>query len=604
LAGPIAERPMVQLSAQRPLLLPALLASLVATAACSASIRGSSPSATPATPAAESSSTSQPPVAQTPAPDPVDALIAESEGRFKAGQEQFEQGHVEAARLEFDRAVNLLLESPFGGRSEPRVREHFDRLIDRITAFEVKALAEGDGFTEKQSEPASIDELLALSDTIPPTTESTPELKNTVESDLQTVVHDVPIPLNQKVLSYIALFQGRLHDFIQEGMTRGAKYLPMIQNVFRAEGLPLDLAYIPLVESAFKPNALSRARARGVWQFVRGTGLENGLRQDWYVDERSDPEKSTAAAAKYLSLLSEMFDGDWHLALASYNGGPGRVQRAQKRGRATDFWKLAEKRGILPRETREYVPMILAAIVVAKNPQQYGFELDTDDEALAYDTVVLPGPVDLRRIAEWAGTTIDVIQSLNPELRRWTTPVRAKDYSVKVPTGTAVIVSARLAEAAPTELATLNYYTVKRGETMATIARKLRVSRADLAEANYLKTTARLSIGQQLMVPVETTLMAARADRPAPPAPAKAGTSSAVAASDGTDTVVPAVAKAPAEDDAELVKTFYRIKRGDTLASIARAHRTTIAALQRWNGLSGSRIQAGQRLTIYTARAN
>ena len=203
----------------------------------------------------------------------------------------------------------------------------------------------------------------------------TPELTQAVRSDLESTSHDVPIPLNARVLSYIELFQGRLRTFITEGLARGSKYLPMIQNVFRAEGLPLDLAYVPLVESAFKPNALSRAKARGVWQFMRGTALENGLRHDWYVDERSDPEKATLAAAKYLKTLRGMFDGDWHLALASYNGGPGRVQRAMQRSGVQEFWSLAETPRYLPRETREYVPMILAAIVIARNPAQYGFDV-------------------------------------------------------------------------------------------------------------------------------------------------------------------------------------------------------------------------------------
>ena len=170
------------------------------------------------------------------------------------------------------------MESPYGGRTEPRIREHFDRLVDRISAYEVKALAEGDGFTEKQYEPASIDELLALSATFGAARQRR-RLEDTVQADLDRRVTTSPIPLNQRVLAYIELFQGRLHDFIEEGMKRGSKYLPMIQNVFRAEGLPLDLAYMPLVESAFKPNALSRAKAKGVWQFMRGTGVENGLRQ-------------------------------------------------------------------------------------------------------------------------------------------------------------------------------------------------------------------------------------------------------------------------------------------------------------------------------------
>ena len=269
----------------------------------------------------------------------------------------------------------MLLESPYGARTEPRIREHFDRLVDRISTYEVRALAAGDGFTEKKYEPASIDELLAMSTTFgtPP---APPSLKDMVEADLQNAKHDIPIPLNERVLSYVELFQGRLHEFIEEGMKRGSKYLPMIQDVFRAEGLPLDLAYVPLVESAFKPNALSRVKAKGVWQFMTGTALENGLHRDWYIDERSDPEKATVAAAKYLRTLGKLFGGDWHLALASYNGGPGRMQRAMKNAQLDDFWDLAAKPKLLPRETREYVPMILAAIVIARNPAQYGFEFE------------------------------------------------------------------------------------------------------------------------------------------------------------------------------------------------------------------------------------
>src|SRR5262249_7310233 len=207
-------------------------------------------------------------------------------------------------------------------------------------------------------EAATIDELLALSTTFGQTRVSA-ELKDAVQSDIENAGHDIPIPLNQRVLSYIELFQGRLRDFIEDGMRRGSKYLPMIQNVFRAEGLPLDLAYVPLVGSDFQPNALSRLQAKGGWQFMAGTAGAKGLRRGWYIDDRSDPEKATVAAAKYLRTLGNLFNGDWHLALASYNGGPGRLQRAMKTSRIDDFWKLAEKPRLLPRETREYVPMIL-----------------------------------------------------------------------------------------------------------------------------------------------------------------------------------------------------------------------------------------------------
>jgi membrane-bound lytic murein transglycosylase D len=375
-------------------------------------------------------------------------------------------------------------------------------------------------------------------------------------------------------------------------MKRGSRYLPMIQSVFRAEGLPLDLAYIPLVESAFKPNALSRAKAKGVWQFMRGTGLENGLRHDWYIDERSDPEKATVAAAKYLKTLSKMFDGDWHLALASYNGGPGRVQRAMARGRTEDFWKLTERSRLLPRETRDYVPMILAAIIIARNPQQYGFDFEAEP-AHRYETVTLPLPVDLRRVAEWTGTTIDDIQALNPELRRWTTPVRDNAYDLKVPPGSAWLLSLRLSETTSNELASLRWHTVKKGETLASIARKLRVARQDLAEANYLATTSRLTPGEQLVVPHEpTVLMAAQADRPIPAVHTSA---------QGSDAVVDAVAGG---GDSELTKITYRVKKGDTLSSIARLFQTSVALVKSWNQISGTQIRVGERLTIYPNRDN
>jgi membrane-bound lytic murein transglycosylase D len=577
---------MVRQSAQPRLLLALLSAVLALGAACGSRTQTAGPVIAPKVP---TTYVNEPqPAAPEPPPDPAETLIALSDRHFRAGQKELELGHVGAAKLEFDQAITVLMESPYGGRTEPRIREHFDRLVDRISAYEIKALAAGDGFTEKRYEPASIDELLALSATFtqPP---ATPELADTVAADLETVAYDVPIPFNQKVLSYIELFQGRLHDFIQEGLTRGSKYLPMIQSVFRAEGLPLDLAYIPLIESAFKTNALSRAKAKGVWQFMRGTGIENGLRHDWYIDERSDPEKATIAAAKYLAVLSKMFEGDWHLALASYNGGPGRVQRAMKRGRLSDFWRLSAKANLLPRETREYVPMILAAVVIARNPAQYGFAFEPEPLP-SYQLVTLPGPVDLRRIAEWINTPIDEIQALNPELRRWTTPVKDKSYALKVPVGAADIISARLVEAAETDLASLKWYTVRKGETLATIARNLRVSRTDLAEANYLKATARVATGQKLMVPHEATvLMTARAERPLPVAESRVITTAAV---------VPAMAS----PNSERVKIMYKVKRGDTLASIARTFKTTVASLQTWNRIPGSVIRAGERLTVYAPR--
>jgi membrane-bound lytic murein transglycosylase D len=567
-----------------------LIALLPLVTACGSSLRSQAPVTVPVaatTPRQDTSAAATLPVPfETPVEDPIQTLINTSDRHFKAGQRELEQGHVDAAKQEFNRAVDVLLESAYGARTEPRIREHFDRLVDRISAYEVRALATGDGFTEQKYEPASIDELLALSTTIG-TPAAPAELKNTVRSDLARANSDIPIPLNQRVLAYVELFQGRLHDFIEEGMRRGTKYLPMIQNVFRAEGLPLDLAYVPLVESAFKPNALSRVKAKGVWQFMIGTALENGLRRDWYIDERSDPEKATIAAAKYLGTLSRMFDGDWHLALASYNGGPGRVTRAMKTAGLDDFWKLAARPKALPRETREYVPMILAAIVIARNPAQYGFDFEAE-AAAAVEKVTLSRPVDLRRVAEWTDTSIDEIQAMNPELRRWTTPVRDTSYELRVPAGTAGLVQTRLRDVPAADLASLKYYVVKKGDTLPLIARNLHVSKADLAEANYLPVTARVAAGQKLMVPLEATALMA------------AHTSRGIPATEARSTVTQSGQLAQAAANSNRVKAFYQVKTGDTLASVAQLFKTTVAAVKTWNPrIPGDRLTTGQRLTIY-----
>lgn len=518
--------------------------------------------------------------------DPIVALIGESQERYEAGERELRLGHLERARAEFDLAVNVLLESPYGARTDARLREHFDRLVDRINAHEVTALAQGDGFSEARTEPASLDELMNMAMFAPPADIRTWE---TVKADLASTPHDVNIPQNAKVLSYVQLFQGRLRDYIHQSLERGSQYLPMIFEVFEAEGLPLDLAFIPIIESGFKNNALSRASAKGPWQFMVPTAREVGLRFDWYVDERSDPEKATIAAAKYLKTLSRIFDNDWHLVLAAYNGGMGRVQRAMRNGRTNDFWKLSASTRYLPKETREYVPMILAAMIVGRNPAQYGFDIAGLDP-LSYETVSVSNPIDLRRVAEWTGASIDDIRALNPELRRWTTPVKEPDFSVKVPVGTAEQFQTRLGEASPADFSALTWHTVKRGETLAAIARRqrTRVSVADLAAANGLTTRSRLVAGQQLVIPNSpSTLLATRTERAAPDQVASRSIAGTAA--------VPAVATPPSP-------IVYRVKRGDTLSRIARAFGTTVTQIKAWNKLRTNTIVAGARLTIHTTR--
>jgi peptidoglycan lytic transglycosylase D len=497
-------------------------------------------------------------------PDRIAALVASAEREFTAGQTEMHAGHLEAARRHFDRAVDLLLESPGGAQSTPRLSAEFDSLLDRISALDVLALREGDGFTEAPSTPAVIDDLLNTAVFDRPQPEATTE--ETVTNDLARTPHDVPIPVNDKVLSYIELFQGDLRPFMEEGLARSMQYLPMIQDVFRRDGLPLDLAYVPLVESAFKPTALSRARAKGMWQFVSTTAREAGLEEDWFIDERADPEKATEAAADYLKALFDMFDGDWNLALAGYNAGPARVQRAIRLSGTTDYWQMTATSKYLPRETREYVPMILAAIVIAKNPTLYGFDV-TPATPLTYEKVTVPGAIDLRRIAEWAGTTVERLQQLNPELRRTTTP--AEPHDLKVPVGTAATLRAKLATADPSLFRTFLTHTVRKGDTLSAIAHRYGVSLRELEQANNLRTS-RLRISQTLMIP--------RPGAVALPARPAAGHALASAATAGPLT--------------------YRVRRGDTLSSIARRFDTTVPTLKRLNRLATDTIVVGDTLTV------
>jgi peptidoglycan lytic transglycosylase D len=531
-----------------------------------------------------------PPPAPQPAPvpppiDPITALINTSQQHYDLGERELKVGHLDRARSEFDRALDVLLESPYGARTDARLRAHFDRLVDRINAQEMTSLAQGDGFSEQKEEPASIDELLKIATFPKPPADA--ETAAVVKADLEATDHDIPIPQNSRIYAYVELFQGRLREYIEESLTRGTKYLPMIQSVFKAEGLPLDLAYIPIIESGFKTNALSKANAKGPWQFMKATAVEQGLKHDWYVDERSDPEKATVAAAKYLKSLYKMFNGDWHLVLAAYNGGLGRLQRAMKSAKTDDFWQLSEGSRYLPKETREYVPLILAAIVVAKNPVQYGFNI-LPASPVEYEKVLVPRAIDLRRVAEWTGQTIDDVQALNPELRRWTTPLATSNYEIKVPAGTSEMFASRLAAASPDQLASLKFYTVKRGETIATIARRLSVSRADLAEANKLSVRSPVRTGQELLIPrAPTGLLASSTAVPAPDAVASRPISAPAT-----------VAASRHEPTATLM---YRVKRGDTLSSIARLFDTTVARIRSWNRLNSNRIAPGDRLKILAA---
>jgi len=521
------------------------------------------PAPPPASNTPQATSTTAPPATQP--VDEVARLIAEAERHFALGQNELRQGHLSGARNEFDRAVTVLIESSLGAKSEPRLRAEYEQLLGRISALEATALRQGDGFSESKTEPAAIDELLAVA-TFPGATAKT---ERDVASEIREATYDLPVISNDRVLSYVELFQGTLRPFLEEGLSRGSRYLPRIREIFQEQGLPLDLAYVPLIESAYKSTALSRVRARGMWQLMLPTAGDYDLKFDWFIDERADFEASTLAAAQHFKMLGKMFDGDWDLALASYNVGQGKVQTAIKRSKTTDYWKMTESTKYLPRDTRAYVPMIWAAIIIAKNPEQFGFDI-AEQEPLAYDVVSVPNAIRLDTIAEWADVTLDVIRDLNPELRRQTTPMGPHD--LRVPVGTKSAVEEKLSSADPSLFNSFVLYTVKSGETLATVARRHKTTTADLAEMNSIKRTAKLRSGQHLYVPGSITGPSARSTTPTVAATRN------VTSSGGTVT--------------------YRVRPGDTLFGIARQFDVTIEELKTWNKLRGSLIGIGDRLTI------
>jgi membrane-bound lytic murein transglycosylase D len=499
--------------------------------------------------------------------------ILEADAHLAAGLAQMKEGHLNRAREEFDRALDAYLTAPGGAYSDPRLAEAYRRTLEVVQEQEGEAAAAGDAYAEAPPEPAAID---AIGDLPVSEEPATAAARARAEEAVESEVNDLPVQLNDAVLACVDLYQGRLREWFTAALARGHRYLPHIREVFAEEGIPQDLAYVALVESAFKPAAYSRAKAKGVWQFISATGRQYGLRQDWWVDERSDPEKATRAAAKHLKMLHGLF-GDWDLALAAYNAGERKVLRGMNRYGTRDYWQLRKTRA-LRRETRNYVPLIHAAILVAKAPEKYGFQV-TPELAPEYETVAIASAVDLRTVAECAGAPLDVVRDLNPELRRFATPA-GRSYDLRVPPGTADPVAACLGSLPPEKRVRFRTHVVRRGQTIAGIAGANGIKPRDLADANGLSPEKRLRVGTELIIPVP-------AGKPGPVRRASAAGAPA--------------RRAPSPPDGA-TRILYTIKPGDTLTAIASQYGTTVRELQAWNGLRGSRIAAGGTLTIFTSR--
>src|SRR5216117_41659 len=375
-----------------------------------------------------------------PIPNGRTVLISRVEEKFAAGEANFKAGHLDAARRDFNDAVDWMLESGYDPNSDPKLSELFHRVVDTVYAYELQAFRAGDGFSEAPAVPAAIDEVAEM--TFP----LDPRLKERAEEAAKNISHDLPLTVNDQVLPFLNFFQTpRGRAIVETGLRRAGRYREMISRVLQEEGLPQDLIYLAQAESAFQPLALSRAGARGIWQFVAYRGHEYGLRHTWWIDERQDPEKATRAAAQHLRDLYHLY-GDWYLAMAAYNCGPGNVQKGIERTGYADFWELY-RRNVLPKETKNYVPIILALTLIAKDAAHYGIHVERD-EPVPTD-VVKPGrAIDLRLVAESIDVDVETLHQLNPALLRLATP-DDPSFELHLPKGTAQKFSAEIADIPP-----------------------------------------------------------------------------------------------------------------------------------------------------------
>ncbi len=387
---------------------------------------------------------------------------------------------------------------------------------------------------------------------------------------------DIPIVINAKVEQFIQYFQTTAKKIFSNWLARSEKYIPFMKNLLKGNGLPEDLVYMALIESGFNPYAYSRSKASGPWQFIYLTGKRYGLKVNWWVDERRDPEKSTIAAAKYLKDLYDIFEC-WYLAAAGYNAGEGKIVNAMKRYRTEDFWELS-KYSYLKRETRDYVPQMIAAALIAKDPGKYGFADIEYEEPLQCEKVKVPAVTDLRVIARACEILVDELKDLNPELLRWCTPPDNPDYEIKIPFGRKELFLKNFEALQPVQRFQFKTHIVKKGDTFSGIARFYRVDVAPILEINRVKKTSRLNIGMNLLIPIPM-------------------------AQDTRSTMIVKKILNEKNQNSGPEEIIYIIKKGDSLWSIANEMGVNIGALSRWNNLHPEKkLIPGDKLKIRVNR--
>lgn len=544
----------------------------------------------------------------TPQRQDAQRVIDRSNEQFQRGEEAFQAGNYDQARRAYDKAVDIVHEA---GIDDPQLKEYYRRLVDRIYQRQMALLqnapaakpspadyaqstfpqsqngqkdapavaqpkaagqAEGDrGFGQQTYIPSPLDDLTKLN-----LTEE--ETKNVSNEQVQTAISAAKLDFNFKpnplVQSFINYYQGRGRATMENGLRRSGRFISMARRIFKEEGVPQDLVWLCQVESAWSPIARSWAAAVGLWQFIPSTGANYGLKQDYWVDERSSFEKATRASARYLRWLANRYAGNWELAMAAYNSGEGRVDSVIARSGYADFWEVYN---MLPQETRNYVPNILATIIIAKNPQQYGFT-PKPEPPLAFDYVTVNNSVDLRLVADAVDASYDYLLGLNPELKRGITPP-ATSYALRVPPGKGKPLQVALNRIPPDKRTSWRLLTAQTGDSFELIARRTGVSESVLEQINggVLRT------GQKVIVPANGGM---RNVVFSAPTKGKATRGSAVS-----------VAPSTASSMAKIVT--YKAKQGETLGDIAGRYNTSVRDLATLNRLSAStKLKAGQVIKV------
>jgi membrane-bound lytic murein transglycosylase D len=483
-----------------------------------------------------------------PIPDPVTLLVDNAEKKYQDGLTQYHAGKQDQAKQNFDDALNSLLSSNLDIRSDARLQKEFDRIVQGVnelypggTAADIEQAEAQE--PQQKSEPAPIDQTNELS----PSADARTKAK--AEADVKNTRSDLPLMMTDQVAGFIAYFSNHGRGIFERALARSGRYREMMLPILKEEGVPQDLIYLAQAESGFHALAVSRVGARGIWQFMGSRARGYGLHHNIYVDDRQDPEKSTRAAARHLKDLYNQF-GDWYLAMAAYNSGPGTVQAAVKRTGYADFWELYN-RNVLPKETKNYVPIILAVTIMAKNPAQYGLQDVVMERPAEYDTVTIDYPVDLRLVAECVGSTPSELQDLNPSLLRMTTP-RTGKFELHLPAGTRDDYQTAIASIPPDMRLWWRYHVVTPGETLASLARNYHTTIRQISEVNHLEGRE-LDPQARLVIPVNP-------------------------------------GKHPASDTATYARriTRYHVRKGDTVESVADNFGVSPQQLRRWNGIRSS----------------